>query len=80
MPNREKRQRAEKKGQNKKRLQNAQHSLKGGRVPWVVLRSPGALPTVPIFPPSIRVGPYWGHGKLYGFPHEGMTCHGILPV
>ena len=62
------------------RLKNAQRSLLGGRVPWVVLRSPGALPTVPIFLPSIRVGPQRGHSKLYGVPHEGMICHGILPV
>ena len=57
LPNREKRQRAGKGGRNIKKVKNAQHCVKGGSASWVVLRSPGALPRIPIFPPSIRVGP-----------------------
>ena len=36
---------------------------------------PRALYRIPIFHPSIRVGPPGGgHSKQYGVPHEGMTC------
>ena len=79
-PNREKRQRATKQEQKGNRLKNARHSLKGGSVPGFVLRSPGALPPVPICPPSIRVGPRRDTVSSMVLHTRVCLCHGILPV
>ena len=61
--------------QKKKRLENAQNSLKGGRLPWSGVAVARGTPQGPDISPPVRVGPHEGdtvnrmvfHNR-FGFP------------
>ena len=67
-----------KKDENRNRLKNAQHSLKGGGLPCIGVAVARGTPQGPDTTPPVRVGPHQSDRcgpveTLYDVPHDGMT-------